>query len=327
MQASACSCILGGMPKSPAEEELAQALLQAAASAGLRVTSTQLRDWRQAGLLPSPRQRGLGRGRGTETLYPAGSTEQLLALCELRKKCRSLDTICWGLWWRRYPVSESRIRRLFEGQLAFPTAVRDRLQRDDEAAERDDDEDFGFLIEEAGRGRLSSPSMRLIRKQVGSANFPKLLVILTNLFTGIDPYMFDGDSEILVRALADDNSSDAAVSPVDISRAFVPHKLSSALKAASIQDLEAARDEIRSVFELAREATALIELVVSPAFAVPLLELFRDPLPADGLHVILLWLQLRRSQQARELLAKAMEVLNRLRRGELTASEALERDL
>jgi hypothetical protein len=88
------------MPDPQQAEESRDDLVSAAAAESFHVTPTQLRQWQQAGLLPQPRQRGLGRGKGSETLYPAGSIEQLLVICRALKNKRRRVEAAWALWWR-----------------------------------------------------------------------------------------------------------------------------------------------------------------------------------------------------------------------------------
>jgi hypothetical protein len=74
------------------------------------VTERQITRWHFEGLIPKPKQRRLGRGRGTETVYPIGTAKQLLALVNIRSKKRRLASIAWGLWWQGYIVEMELIR-------------------------------------------------------------------------------------------------------------------------------------------------------------------------------------------------------------------------
>src|SRR5258707_5993855 len=62
-----------------------------ASSLGYIVSAAQLARWHRAGLLPRPRQRPLGRGRGTETVYPPGTSVQVVALCQIKAEEHRLD--------------------------------------------------------------------------------------------------------------------------------------------------------------------------------------------------------------------------------------------
>lgn len=89
-------------------------LIKAAASLGYAVTAAQLARWHRAGLLPRPGQRSLGRGRGTETFYPAGTSVQLVALCQMKEEERRLDRLAFGLWWDGFAVGSDVIKEFLK---------------------------------------------------------------------------------------------------------------------------------------------------------------------------------------------------------------------
>ena len=92
-----------------AAELTREQVLLAAAGAGFPITGDQLARWHRAGLLPRPRQRSLGRGLGTVTIYPAGTVEQLVALCRVRQQHRSLTRAAFQLWWDGFPVDPEQV--------------------------------------------------------------------------------------------------------------------------------------------------------------------------------------------------------------------------
>jgi len=85
-------------------------VLAYAAGFGFAVSAAQLARWHRAGILPSPRQRSLGRGRGTETAYPPGTSLQLVALCKVKEHERRLSKIAFQLWWEGFTVDLLLIR-------------------------------------------------------------------------------------------------------------------------------------------------------------------------------------------------------------------------
>ena len=89
-------------------------LIKSAASLGYAITAAQLARWHRAGLLPRPSQRSLGRGRGTETVYPAGTSVQLVALCHRKEEERRLDRLAFGLWWDGFTVDPDVIKGLLK---------------------------------------------------------------------------------------------------------------------------------------------------------------------------------------------------------------------
>jgi hypothetical protein len=94
-------------------------VLEAADAAGFEVTPQQLARWHRSGLLPRPVQRGQGRGRGTVTLYPGGTSRQLVALCRARSGTRDLVRVGFRMWWQGFDVDPGLVERVLRG-----TAVR-----------------------------------------------------------------------------------------------------------------------------------------------------------------------------------------------------------
>src|SRR5258708_33835896 len=86
--------------------ETAWDLFKRVSAAGFGVSATQLSRWHREGLLPRPRQRSMGRGKGTQSVYPAGTCSQLLALCKIRNQTRLLGRVGWHLWWKGFPVDK-----------------------------------------------------------------------------------------------------------------------------------------------------------------------------------------------------------------------------
>lgn len=93
-------------------DETREELLDLAKAHGYSVTEHQLARWHREGLLPRPKQRSLGKGHGTQTIYPPGTGKQLLRLCKIHfdDKEKRLLHVGWRLWWEDYEVSFELIR-------------------------------------------------------------------------------------------------------------------------------------------------------------------------------------------------------------------------
>jgi hypothetical protein len=92
--------------------------LQEANLAGFVVSPQQLARWHRMGLLPRPVQRGKGRGRGTVTLYPGGTSRQLVELCSARSGTRDLVRVGFRMWWRGFDVDPTLVERVLRGTAA-----------------------------------------------------------------------------------------------------------------------------------------------------------------------------------------------------------------
>lgn len=80
-------------------------IVKRVAFAGLRIAPAAVARRHRRGLIPKPQRRRLGRGRGTESIYPFGTAGQLVALeLLIRKYGLNYDRIGWLLWRDGYAV-------------------------------------------------------------------------------------------------------------------------------------------------------------------------------------------------------------------------------
>lgn len=84
----------------------AQEFQAALRNAGSNATRDQIERWRRNGLLPRPKQIGLGRGRGSLITVPAISIDQTLEIERLFAIRRKLGWVGWQLWLEGFPVSD-----------------------------------------------------------------------------------------------------------------------------------------------------------------------------------------------------------------------------
>lgn len=99
-----------------------------AAGEGVRLTSEQLKRWRKAGVFPSPSRHGLGRGKGTISIYPDGADRWAVELARELETRRSLSAAAWGLWLKGYPLT-SQARKQIDRALPRLVASFDRWAR------------------------------------------------------------------------------------------------------------------------------------------------------------------------------------------------------
>jgi len=221
-----------------------------------RVSVHQLVRWHKAGLLPRPRRRSLGRGRGMESLYPRLALPQTLAIALMRQVFRNLESVRWCLWCMGFPVTES---------------VRQALRR--ELAEQESRLRKGY--ERFRRGVRNNPIARLAeggvpagfgraRRRVGRAKFETLGRMFHEVLLGEfgREAGYDGaDYELVLRAIAPfgetrtASSAKAGTKLHDVegalsllSREFNLSALRKTLEAASVGVLCRIRDEAQTLY-------------------------------------------------------------------------------
>ncbi len=198
-----------------AKVESGKHLLTLASEHGYNVSMQQLARWHRAGLLPRPKQLALGKAQGSQSLYPAGTSEQFLLLCSLRVRERRLSHLAWQLWWSGYPVAFPIIRKHIEhasAQLSqfvqflvmlkasedigaetarvSPTCFRDDICRGDPCGLPDSPDSID-IIEQFAAARLNYKPLRHARKRIGRTYFPTFIRMLLDVISG----MFEGYDE------------------------------------------------------------------------------------------------------------------------------------
>lgn len=302
------------MPDAASTEPI-EALLGTANAAGFRVSRFQLRRWQQAGLLPEPKQSGLGRGRGTVVLYPAGTSSQLFALCAQLKRKRSLPVAAWHLWWDGFSIPDARIRETLREMIVDWDERREGLRV---LKERDDPE-----VEEAwarigkwGRGRLADPELRRIRKRTGRDRFPTFYLLLTEIGAGaFDGWSDPTDGETLAKGLGFSRTAPyrstekrseflARLQNIfrGLSEVLQPQRLRSVLDSSSAEDLRATRDEVVACLDLLDPFLALLATVIGEDVRAFLnrIGIGRTPLHFKSQQgLLLLWLSVRQEPRTR----------------------------
>jgi hypothetical protein len=163
-------------------------VLQAAHEAGFSLSVPQLGRLHRAGLIASPSTRSLGRGNGTVSEFPAGTSARLLRVLELqrRKGAKNLSVIGWRLWWEDGGMLPPPARGLLEDvasswdeqrRVLSELMARD-AQGDAEAMRRTED-----LYAEAESGRVSGP-LGVARRNTGREGFSSVVRVITEIATG-----------------------------------------------------------------------------------------------------------------------------------------------
>ncbi len=245
--------------------EPALAVLHRAREAGFKVSAAQLARWHRSGLVPSPRQHSLGRGKGTQSLYPAGTASQVVALCQMHRTTRSLNDVGWFLWWYGFSVAERYWHeRLSEAAAKWDGAI-GRMKRHARRLDSEDDE----VADQADRdlmrardARINLKLLRRIRKRVGKDEFPSVLRLVIGLAVGQfkDGPAMATEDRVIDKTLGLDTARehslpgtspwlDGSVRPVlaQLSELLATNRFAAVLKRTPARELHQARDEIRDI--------------------------------------------------------------------------------
>jgi hypothetical protein len=222
-------------------EESREDVMQYARLSGHKITLAQLHRYQQERVIQGPRKIHLGYGRGTRTVYPPGTSLQLRAACEATAKLSSFRRARWQLWWDGYVIEISRIRTLlsesikrFSKQGRIPRESRRRL-RDPEVTR------LREIVTEMQNGKFhgfgAPTDPKLISKALG---FHPALLDRMNA----DGFWPDVGTENLAKRFSE------AVNMREIEKAF---------HAASDNELEAARNEVRALLSHTNQLALIVE--------------------------------------------------------------------
>lgn len=291
-------------------------------------TKTQLAYARRSRLLPAPRQRSLGRGRGTETVYPAGAIEHLEALVDARRKYRTNERVAWALWWRGHQIHEDLVRPLLKQQASGLDCEIHKLRLVlNEQTDPDLSAQWQRWLYEDGLVPIADPALRQMRKRVGSARFPTLLRVIAEVVRGTfegfsqDPvFAYDNDQHVpeeakilekalgLARARKDRllNVPPWLAGTVEtdlkqIAELFRSQSFSQQVDRVSFQELNLARSEFERFARVITAFAALTERIWGPhAFGVSVIaQQLRCDIPEHQQIVFLSWLKVMGVKEVR----------------------------
>ena len=121
------------------------ALLAELRAEGVECTSRRLEDWRRVGLIPRGHRRSLGRGRGTEVVYPDDMAERCRRVAEKMRRGQPWQLVALSLFAAGAELPDETIRAAYRWALTIePSADEDEL----DTAERGVDQ---LLFTAAGR--------------------------------------------------------------------------------------------------------------------------------------------------------------------------------
>jgi hypothetical protein len=293
--------------------ETREELLGIARAHGYEVSAPQLARWHRAGLLPRPKQRSLGKGHGTQTVYPAGTGNQLLRLCEIHfgDKEKRLLYVGWRLWWEGYDVSSELIGAFLD---RVAVSLDKQLSALVDPATGGLSEAGWELVEASREARLDKP-VRRMRRRVGRDRMPTLMSIMLEVHAGLyEAYQVgavegaaedDSDAQIVEKAFRLDQGctgrhlddrerlgKDLETTLEGESRLFREHSLIEVVAAATDEDFSKSRDQVRLVVASMLLISLLAEQEPEPE-ALAMREMDKDFLremgPPDQALMVMLW--------------------------------------
>lgn len=272
--------------------ETAAHLLAIAEWNGFRVSRSQLARWHREDLLPRPTIRRLGKSHGTESVYPAGTSRQLLTLCEIHRHHTRPADIGWRLWWQDYPVPLARIRSFLLARARWADELRGKLPIAD-----------ARFVSEAEENRLPSGPLGDIRRRVGRGDFPAVArVVLSVVAGGFDSFEDAEEAEVVEKAFGSRPlGGNIEESLQTVARIFRRGPLEDLVREASDEALVETRDEFRSVlhmFGTFGEAAGPVLGAQGVAFRL-FAKAIRVLRPRDEALLLVLWLALRRVPEVR----------------------------
>ncbi len=290
-------------------EETAEALIVRVSSHGFTVTKTELARWHRAGLLSRPQRRSLGRGRGMISIYPPGTSEQLLALCTIHRSEKRLPYVAWRLWWEGYEVPIGVIRSFLEGMCQQWQQGIEEMQHLQAHPEQ-----LSNVLDRNTVMRFSRKTMSSVRKRVGRKDFPIFVGVLVRIASGtfegyeIHPEMGIDERHIvekglgLLRArknrLADVGpwlTGDTGEVLQGLSSCLRHHPLGEDLNIVSERDLVGTCEDLRSFLSAFEGISRMFDLVFSRgAFGFSTLaDAIREFGPQDEAMMLLFWRMFR----------------------------------
>jgi len=243
----------------PAPAEATQGLVADLRAEGLSCSARRLEDWARVGLIPRGLRRSLGRGRGTEVVYPPEMAERCRLVALRMRRGQPWQVVALCLFASGVDLPEETVRAAYRWALSVEgSSDEDEL----EVAERSAAQ---FLRTAAGRQVARLIIRHIKRSGVADGEHPEAVArsVLTNLFlvaVGGEPASDKAVIEVLaglglpVHELAPHDRMEAARFVATFVSAFSFDELTGVLDRASVEDL-------RSLLPV---ATAVLDLLPEP---------------------------------------------------------------
>jgi hypothetical protein len=303
-------------------------IIEFAKKEGFAVTGRKLRYWSANGLIPVSEMKVLGRGKGSESLYPDETGKQVVTICKQLAQKRSLVEVGWSLWRSGFSVSPEVAKGVLHNALKslrdFVTKIQDKESggvsdyaldtfiSPDALPPFVPPEDAQDAPHRHSRKELYQPHgvLRGISKKLGAKKyFPTLLYLISLAYVKpTDPY--DDDPDFLVEehkvdtqvfsAAVDEYLPSSILAPAidpypllaEIRKFVSPAHLEICLHEASDETLRTAYQEIDNIYDLLWKVFFMLKVLFEGK--APRKSIEFEKLPADEqASWLLIWLSLR----------------------------------
>ena len=112
-------CNLGPMVRAATPAAATKELVAALRAQGVDCSSRRLEDWRRVGLIPRGHQRSLGRGRGTEVVYPDDMAERCRRVAERMRRGQPWQVVALSLFADGADLPEETVRAAYRWALTI----------------------------------------------------------------------------------------------------------------------------------------------------------------------------------------------------------------
>jgi hypothetical protein len=178
-------------------EELASSLVELCRAKGFDITEEQIADWASKVFTTTFRREFPGRGKGSKTIYEAGTAQQLLLFCHVhfREKKRPIADVGWRMWWHYGCEVQAKIwkQQLAEAALMFDENICLIREYDSETESFSIKENVEDRFAEFAQARTNNKIVRGIRRYLGSKIFPDFMRIAIRVaiggFSGWEGYL------------------------------------------------------------------------------------------------------------------------------------------
>ncbi|MDQ2745593.1 MAG: hypothetical protein M3Z66_25335, partial [Chloroflexota bacterium] len=215
------------------------------------LTHRQLARWHRKGLLPQPTQVSLGKGLGSQSVYPAGTRLQLEALCRIHFTDgeRRMPYVARRLWWEGFDVSLDALLEAVMPLAELWEGIRAGV--DPETASLSDE--AWDIVNKSGATRSKGRTIGQARRRIGKQNMSGFMRNLVEIFSGrFEDFEVlpgeDSESRVFRRAIGnrDLTTNDWRA----ISRHFRNFSPVEDLVSASYEELTGRRDAVKRILAL-----------------------------------------------------------------------------